>query len=98
MNFVSRRLCPVSAARRLPMETLIYAANGLYLLSYTVKDILKLRLLTVSAACILVTYFALQPEPVMSIICWNLFFVALNIFQIVSILKARLIIWNAAAS
>ena len=80
------------------MEILIYAANGLYLLSYSVKDILKLRLLTVSAACILVAYFALQPEPVMSIICWNLFFVALNIFQIVSILKARLIIWNAVAS
>jgi hypothetical protein len=98
MNFVSRRLCPVSAARRGPMEILIYAANGLYLLSYTVKDILKLRLLTISAACILVAYFALQPEPVMSIICWNLFFVALNIFQIVSILKARLIIWNVAAS
>ena len=80
------------------MEILIYAANCLYLFSYTVKDILKLRILTVSAACILVTYFSIQPEPVMSIICWNLFFVALNVIQIVSILKARLVAGNALAS
>ena len=71
------------------MEFLIYLANGLYLVSYMVKDILKLRLLTISAACILVTYFSLQPEPVMTIICWNLFFVALNVMQIGFILKGR---------
>ena len=71
------------------MEFLIYMANGLYLISYMVRDILKLRLLTVSAACILVTYFSLQPEPVMTIICWNLFFVGLNVMQIGFILKSR---------
>ena len=71
------------------MEFLIYLANGCYLVSYLVKDILKLRLLTISAACILVTYFSLQPEPVMTIICWNLFFVALNVMQIGFILKGR---------
>ena len=72
------------------MEFLIYMANGLYLFSYMVKDILKLRLLTVTAACILVTYFSLQPEPVLSIIYWNLFFVGLNVMQISFILKSRL--------
>ena len=72
------------------MEWLIFVANGLYLLSYMTKDILKLRLLTVTAACVLVTYFAAQPEPIMTIICWNLFFVALNVLQIASILRTRL--------
>jgi hypothetical protein len=72
------------------MEFLIYLANGLYLISYMVKDILKLRLLTVSAACVLVSYFAMQPDPVTSIICWNLFFVGLNILQIANILRARI--------
>ena len=71
------------------MEWLIFIANGLYLLSYMTKDILKLRLLTVTAACVLVTYFAIQPEPVLTIICWNLFFVALNILQIASIVRSR---------
>lgn len=71
------------------MEFLIFIANGLYLVSYLVKDILKLRLLTVSAACVLVTYFASQPEPVTSIICWNLFFVGLNIMQIANIVRER---------
>ncbi len=71
------------------MELLIYVANGLYLMSYLVKDILKLRLLTVVAACCLVTYFASQPQPVNSIIAWNLFFVFLNLAQIAMILRSR---------
>ena len=72
------------------MEILIYIANGLYLLSYMVKDILKLRLLTVVAACVLVAYFSLQPEPVASIIFWNLFFVCLNLIQITTIVRSRI--------
>jgi hypothetical protein len=72
------------------MEILIYVANCLYLLSYLVKDMLKLRMLTVTAACVLVTYFAAQPQPVLTIICWNLFFVGLNILQITTILHSRI--------
>ncbi len=72
------------------MELMIYVANGLYLLSYMVKDILKLRLLTVVAACCLVTYFSTQPDPVTSIIAWNLFFVLLNLAQIGAILRSRI--------
>ncbi len=71
------------------METLIYAANILYLLSYIVRDILYLRLLTVVAACCLVTYFYNQAEPLMTVIYWNLFFVALNVLQVVVILRQR---------
>ena len=71
------------------MEALVYFANVLYLLSYFVKDMLHLRILTVTAACVLVSYFWLLPEAMMTVICWNLFFVALNIFQIVRILRDR---------
>ena len=60
------------------MEALVYAANILYLLSYMVRDILHLRLLTIVAACCLVTYFYNQAEPLMTVVCWNVFFVGLN--------------------
>jgi len=71
------------------METLIYAANLLYLFSYLVRDILYLRLLTVVAACCLVTYFYNQAEPLMTVIYWNLFFVTLNVLQLTRILWQR---------
>ena len=64
------------------MEALVYVANGLYLASYFMNDMLRLRLLTITAACLLVAYFYFRPEPMMTVIFWNLFFVALNLFQI----------------
>ena len=71
------------------MDALVYAANFLYLASYLVRDILHLRLLTVIAACCLVTYFYHQPQPLMTVVYWNLFFVALNVFQLVHIVRTR---------
>lgn len=71
------------------MDILVYMANGLYLASYMVQDMLRLRLLTVLAACILVAYFYLRPEPMMTVVCWNLFFVALNLFQIAGIVRRK---------
>ena len=71
------------------MDVLIYAANILYLLSYLVKDILHLRLLTIIAACCLVTYFYNQAEPLITVVCWNLFFVGLNVLQLTRILWER---------
>ena len=71
------------------MEVLIYAANVLYLLSYLVRDILYLRLLTIVAACCLVTYFYNQAEPLMTVVGWNLFFVTLNVLQLTRILLGR---------
>ena len=71
------------------MEILVYFANILYLLSYFVQDMLRLRVLTVIAAICLVGYFYFQPEPMMTVVCWNLFFVVLNVFQIGRILMAQ---------
>ena len=71
------------------MEALIYGANILYLFSYLVRDILHLRLLTIVAACCLVTYFYNQAEPMLTVVGWNLFFVTLNVVQLTRILWER---------
>ena len=71
------------------MDSLIYIANGLYLLSYGVRDILYLRILTVTAATCLTVYFGSRPQPLMEVVYWNLLFVLLNTVQISRILRAR---------
>lgn len=71
------------------MELLVYIANGMYLVSYSMKDMLYLRVLTVVAALCLVAYFYIRPEPMMTVVCWNLFFVALNLLQIARTIVSR---------
>jgi hypothetical protein len=71
------------------MDALIYTANILYLFAYLVRDIFHLRLLTIVAACCLATYFYTLAEPLMTVVYWNLFFVALNALQLVRILRNR---------
>ena len=85
---MTRALCGDREERRV-MEVLINAANILYLLSYFVRDILKLRVLTVVAASCLIAYFYFQPEPMMTVVYWNTFFVAQNIFWIVRLVMKR---------
>jgi hypothetical protein len=45
--------------------------------------------LTVTAATCLATYFYCQPEPMLTVVGWNMFFIALNLFQIARVLHAR---------
>ncbi len=71
------------------MEVLIHFANILYLVSYTVREILWLRVFTVIAATCLIFYFYLQPEPLLTPIYWNLLFIALNIYWIVKLVLER---------
>lgn len=71
------------------MEYLIHIANVLYLFSYSMRDILWLRILTVAAACFMLPYFYYQPEPLYPPIFWNLVFVALNVFWIARLLLER---------
>lgn len=71
------------------MEMLVYAANGMYVFAYFTTDMLRLRLLTVTAATCLAAYFLCRPEPLMTVVGWNLFFIALNMFQIGRIIVAR---------
>ena len=63
------------------MAYLLHAANVLYLLSYLVKDILWLRLLTVVAGLLLMTWALLQPQPLWASLAWNSLFLAINVVQ-----------------
>lgn len=71
------------------MEPLVYIANMLYLVSYLTRDILHLRLLTISTACCLAIYFYCQPEPLMTVVGWNVFFVAMNAIQLGCLVRER---------
>ena len=71
------------------MESLVYAANGLYVIAYFTTDMLRLRILTVTAATCLATYFYCQPVPMLTLVGWNGFFIALNLFQIARLTRPR---------
>jgi len=71
------------------MEYLIHIANVLYLFSYSMRDILWLRILTVAAACFMIPYFYYQRDPLYAPIFWNLVFMALNVYWIARLLFER---------
>ena len=58
----------------LGLDVLVNTANIFYLLSYSVKDIFWLRILTVVAALFLLPYYYMQSTPLWTPIGWNLFF------------------------
>jgi hypothetical protein len=71
------------------LDMWINVANLLYLFSYSVRDILWLRVLTVIGALCLLPYYYLQPEPLMVPIYWNLVFSAINLYWIARLLFER---------
>lgn len=71
------------------MVVLIHVANVLYVISYLVKDILWLRLLTVVAGSVLLAYYALLPVPLWAAIGWNVIFLVINLRQIQVLLLER---------
>lgn len=64
------------------MDILINVANLLYVAAYFTTNMLRLRVLTLVAAACLALYFATRPEPLWTVVGWNLFFLALNGFQV----------------
>lgn len=71
------------------METLVYAANIMYVTAYFMTDMLRLRILTVTGATCLAIYFYCQPVPMVTVVGWNVFFIALNVYQIARVIHAR---------
>ena len=67
----------------------ITGANLLYLASYSVRDILWLRILTIVAAVLLIPYYYLQSQPLWIAISWNLVFVGINLFWVARLLLER---------
>lgn len=75
----------IALAEDTKMESLIFAANVMYLIAYFMTDILRLRMLTVAAAACLAIYFYNQPVPMLTVVGWNIVFIALNLFQVVRV-------------
>lgn len=71
------------------MDILVNAANILYVIAYFTMDMLRLRVLTMTAASCLAVYFYARPEPLMNVVAWNVFFIALNLIQLARIVLAR---------
>ena len=66
------------------MEALIYVANGLNLLSYFVRDILRLRAFTITAGASFALYFATLPEPMMELVYWKVVIILVDGGQLLS--------------
>lgn len=73
----------------LGLDALVSVANVVYLISYSVRDILWLRILTVVGATLLMPYYFLQTAPLWAPIGWNLVFVAINLYWITRLLLDR---------
>ena len=57
------------------------AANVLLLASYSVREVLWLRLLAAASCFIAIPYYALQPIPMWAPIIWDVVFATINLFQ-----------------
>ena len=71
------------------MELLINAANVLYVIAYFTTDMLRLRILTLAAASCLAIYFSSLPEPLWTVVGWNVFFLVLNLIQLTRLAVRR---------
>lgn len=69
------------------MDAFIHTANVLFLLSYLVRDILWLRLLTIVAILTLMPYYA--ANDLLPPLLWNGAFTALNVYQVYRLLLER---------
>ncbi len=67
----------------------ITVANVLYLASYSVHDILWLRVLSVVAMLLLTKYYLMQPTPLMVPVWWTVVFIAINGYWIVRLIVER---------
>ncbi len=67
-----------------------HIASILTLCAYLLKDILWLRVLTIFA-CIagIIFNYSVAAQPLWAVIYWNLIFIAINVMQIIIILKER---------
>jgi hypothetical protein len=71
------------------LNILVDIANACYLVSYSVRDILMLRLFAIVGGILLLPYYYFQPEPLMVPVYWGLAFVLLNLFWVARILMER---------
>jgi len=68
---------------------LFHLANALYLISYAVRDILWLRVITVLAGSTLLASFLQQPSPPWPAVVWNAVFFVINVIRIHLLIRER---------
>ena len=71
------------------MDSLVHVAYVLLLLSYLVRDIMWLRLITIAGSLTLLPYYFFRAEPLYEALAWNAAFVAINIFHVTWLLLER---------
>ena len=71
------------------MTIAFHVANALYLVSYAVRDILWLRLITVLGGGTLLLSFFLSPQPPVPAILWNALFLVINLVRIDLLIRER---------
>jgi len=71
------------------MTDSINVANVLYLMSYFVRDIIALRILTMAGAVLVSLYFYSQPMPMMTPVYWNIVFILINMGWTLRLLRQR---------
>ena len=71
------------------MTIAFHFANALFLISYAVRDILWLRLITLLAGASLILSFVLQPTPPMPAIVWQVVFLVINMVRIHLLIRER---------
>ncbi|MEM6891998.1 MAG: hypothetical protein AAF636_28365, partial [Pseudomonadota bacterium] len=73
----------------LGLDLLVNTANIFYLFSYSVRDILWLRVLSISGALLLLPYYYLQDAPLWTPIGWNVFFTLINLYWVATLMLER---------
>jgi hypothetical protein len=73
----------------IPADALLHLGNVLFLLAYSVRDILWLRILTVIATLCLMPYYCVQATPLYAPIFWCSLFTLVNVVQIALLILER---------
>jgi hypothetical protein len=68
---------------------LFFLANGLYLVSYLLRDILWLRIVAVVAALTTMPYFIIREEPMYAALVWQAAFLGVNLVNSAILMRER---------
>ena len=71
------------------LSPLVDVANIVFLLAFSVRDVLKLRILSVVATVIILPYYYLQPQPLWPPIFWGVALTIINAVQMVFLYLER---------
>lgn len=71
------------------LDILASVANVVYLASYSVRDILWLRIFSIVGGALLLPYYYLQVNSLWTAIAWNLVFISINAFWVVKLFMER---------